>query len=238
MKWECVSSRYLVCGGLAAVFALVGGCGASVDAAAKSDVDRQVAAIKNRDQVYQAPTSDEPKPLAVGQWARYRTRDEDGKPGIVTYKIVGEEQGALWYEAEQQSYHGEQVTLILVKIGDRTDPASFDVLNFKVKSDGRVQEYPPELVGMMKALWKPVLDNLVIRWQGLPQEDATVPAGRFTSCYRRKSTVSFAGMSRTSDTWAHPDVPLSGAVKSVGVDKPFSMELIAFGETGAHSALR
>lgn len=237
MEWESVSSTYTCRGALAAVFALVAGCGASIDATAKSDVDRQMAAIQNRDQAYEAPTSDEPRPLAVGQWARYRMRDEDGNPSIVTYKIVGQEQGAHWYEVEQQSYHGENVTLILVKIGDRNDPASFDVLQFKTKTDGRVQEYPPEVVGMMKSMWKPVLDNLVIRWKGMPQENAKVPAGSFAACYRRKTTVSFAGMSRTSDSWAHPDVPLSGAVKSVGVDKPFSMELVAFGETGARSAM-
>ena len=38
-----------------------------------------------------------------------------------------------------------------------------------------------------------------------------------------------------SDSWAHPAVPLSGTVKSVGIDKPYTMELVAFGTTGAMS---
>ena len=37
------------------------------------------------------------------------------------------------------------------------------------------------------------------------------------------------------DSWSHPAVPLSGAVRSQGVDHPFTMELAAFGTSGAVS---
>jgi len=38
-----------------------------------------------------------------------------------------------------------------------------------------------------------------------------------------------------ADTWSHPAVPLTGTVRSQGVDRPFTMELVAFGLSGATS---
>jgi hypothetical protein len=38
-------------------------------------------------------------------------------------------------------------------------------------------------------------------------------------------------------SWSHPAVPLSGMVKSQGIDSPTTMELVAFGESGAKSEL-
>jgi hypothetical protein len=38
-------------------------------------------------------------------------------------------------------------------------------------------------------------------------------------------------------SWSHPAVPLSGMVRSEGIDKPSSMELVAFGQSGAVSEL-
>ena len=38
-------------------------------------------------------------------------------------------------------------------------------------------------------------------------------------------------------SWSHAAVPLSGLVRSQGLDKPTTMELVAFGMTGAVSEL-
>jgi hypothetical protein len=38
-------------------------------------------------------------------------------------------------------------------------------------------------------------------------------------------------------SWSHPAVPLSGMVRSVGIDRPNTMELVAFGLSGAVSEL-
>jgi hypothetical protein len=35
----------------------------------------------------------------------------------------------------------------------------------------------------------------------------------------------------------HPVVPISGLVKSTGLDRPTSMELVGFGETGGTSEI-
>ena len=42
-------------------------------------------------------------------------------------------------------------------------------------------------------------------------------------------------MSSTSDVWWHPEVPINGLVKAVGVGEPTTTELVDFGHEGARS---
>jgi len=74
-------------------------------------------------------------------------------------------------------------------------------------------------------------------WQGLPQEGATVPAGTFAGCFRARTEASWGPWHSANMSWSHPAVPLSGLVKSQGIDRPTSMELVGFGLTGATSEL-
>ena len=76
---------------------------------------------------------------------------------------------------------------------------------------------------------------LVINWQGLPQESAAVPAGKFDGCFKARTDAQWGPWRSVADSWSHPAVPLSGAVRSQGVDRPFTMELAAFGTSGAVS---
>jgi len=62
-----------------------------------------------------------------------------------------------------------------------------------------------------------------------------VPAGSFEGCYRARTDAQWGPFRSASDSWAHPSVPLSGTVRSLGVDKPYTMELVAFGTSGATS---
>jgi hypothetical protein len=89
---------------------------------------------------------------------------------------------------------------------------------------------------MMQSMYKSAVSMLVVNWQGVPQEDASVGAGHFSACYRVRTDAQWAGFRVVSDSWSHPAVPLSGMVKSKGVDKPTTMELVAFGTSGAVSA--
>jgi hypothetical protein len=209
----------------------------SVNNAAKADVDRRIAALSAKNVDYPAPTVAEPLPLAVGQWATFKQTDQDGKPSIVTYKIVGEQDGAFWYETSMDTYFGHSAIKMLLFVGNRRDPNTFDVRAYFTKNtDGTVQEMPPATLSMVRSSFQWVLDNLVIRWDQYPQEDVQVIGGRFASAYRGRSTVQFAGMSATSDVWFHPAVPINGAVKNVGVDRPnMTMELIDFGQSGAQT---
>jgi hypothetical protein len=94
---------------------------------------------------------------------------------------------------------------------------------------------PPGVMPMMQSMYKNAVSMLVVNWQGMPQEDVVVPAGHFAGCYRIRTDAQWAGFRSVSDSWSHPAVPLSGMVRSKGVDKPTSMELVAFGLSGAVS---
>jgi hypothetical protein len=125
---------------------------------------------------------------------------------------------------------------MLVAFGNRMDPGQIEIRAMKTKdTKGRINELPPGMMPMMQSLYKSAVSMLVVSWQGMPQEDATVPAGRFTGCFRTRTDAQWAGFRTVSDAWAHPAVPISGMVKSQGVDRPYTMELVAFGLTGAVS---
>jgi hypothetical protein len=222
---------------LAAALAALGSSGhPSINNAAKADLDRRVSTMQQNPRSIAAPTAFEPMPLAVGQWATFKQVDSEQKPSIVTYKIVGEQEGAFFYEMSIDSYYGHSAVRMLVAIGDRRDPKSVDIRAVTMKNtDGRVQEMPPSVIGMMKSTYGSMVDQLTISWQNLPQEDTQVIGGTFAGCFKTRATVDFAGQSSTSDGWFHPAVPVNGMVKSVGVDRPMTMELVDYGTEGAQS---
>jgi hypothetical protein len=220
----------------AAVASLGSSAHPSINDAAKADVDRRVGALQPNARVVPPPTVAEPMPLAVGQWATFKQTDSDGKPAIVSYKIVGMQDGAYWYEMSMDTYYGHSAMRMLVAVGDRRDPRSIDIRAVISKDyQGRVQEMPPSMLGMMKSSYGSMVDQLTITWDQLPQEDTQVTAGTFAACYKTRSTVELMGQSTTSDAWFHPAVPVNGMVRSVGVDRPMTMELIDFGVEGAAS---
>ena len=211
-------------------------CGPSIDQASKRDIDQRLARLNIGSERFARPTGMEPKPLAVGQWVEYRTIDEDGKPGLMKQMITGQEGNAYWYELISQSYSGRTAMRILLSFGDRKNPDTFDIKAVRIKdNNGEITDYPPAMLGILRSTWNGVLESLVIRWEGLPQEDATAPAGTFEGCWKGRSKASWGPYSATSTVWSHTNVPISGAVKTVGEDKQFTMELIAFGDTGAQS---
>lgn len=211
-------------------------CTPSINQAAKSDLDRRMVAMTPSDRQVEAPTSQAPPPLAVGQWITVRQIDKEQRPSLSTYKIVGADGDAYWVELTIDSYFGSSGMRMLVAFGDRTDPGRFELrAAFTRDNDGNVNEAPPPLLSMMRSTFQPVLDSLVVRWNDLPQADAAVIAGRFAGCYHGRSTIAVAGMSSTSDVWWHPGVPINGLVKAVGVGEPTSSELVDFGFEGATS---
>jgi hypothetical protein len=216
----------------------LGACSPSVNQAYKSSIDQRVATLHPSGQKYDAPAAPEPMPLSVGQWSRYKLVDNEGHPGFISYSVVGEQAGAYWIEMLHESYTSRQVTLMLVDFGDRRDPSTVDVKEMKQKlDDDSVTELPSSMLGLMKPMWGPFVDALIVDWREKPQEAAEAPAGAFDGCYRVQATIAFAGKSWTSESWSHPAVPINGAVKTRGVDNPSAMDLIEFGMTGAKSEL-
>ena len=145
------------------------------------------------------------------------------------YSVVGQQGNAYWFETTQESYYHRNDIRLLIAIGDRRDPATYDVQNFAMRTDGKLQDYPPGMLGLFKSLYKPIVDNLVVNWVNLPREGVRVAAGEFESCFKQRASFSFGPYRQTSDGWSHPSVPINGLVRSVGVDKPITMELVAFG---------
>jgi hypothetical protein len=211
------------------------GCGASINDAYKADVDRRVSALHGTGTSYPAVDGFEPMPLAVGQWIEFKVVDDKHNPSFMKYSVVGEQGGAFWIETIHKNYYHTSETRMLVAFGDRSDPATYDVRAFEMRTDGKGQDYPPGMLGLLKSLYKPILNNLVVNWKNLPREDAKVIAGDFAGCFKQRTSVSFGPYDQTSDGWSHPSVPINGMVRSEGVDKPFKMELIAFGTAGAKS---
>ena len=218
---------------------VVFGCGPSVDPAAKADIDGRVAALRSgAGPAVPAPTGFDPMPFAVGQRVQYKMVNDSGEPSFLTQKVVGQESGAWWIESVMEGYHGKTVQKMLVVFGSRTDPAQIEIRAAKTRdARGNVNELPPSVMPMVQSLYKSVVASLVMSWQGLPQAPTAVPAGNFDGCFHTQGQVQFAGFKSTAESWSHPAVPLSGLVRSKGIDHPTTMELIAFGMSGATSEL-
>jgi hypothetical protein len=213
-------------------------CGPRIDAAAKADIDRRVAALAPSGQMFPAPSGLAPKPIVVGQWTQHKLTNEKGEVSLLTYKVVGVEGDAVWIEMANEGYYGKTVTKILLAIGDRMSPSTMEIRAVKMKDkNGKLTELQGPMIQLMRSLWQGSVNMLAVSWQGLPQENMAVIAGNFILCFKARTDASWGAWRSVSTTWMHPAVPLSGLVKSVGVDKPVTMELVGFGETGAVSEI-
>jgi len=215
-------------------------CGPSIDPAAKADIDRRVSVLQPGANVVAAPAPglQAPMPFAVGQWTQYKLTDDKHEPSFLTQKIVGQQGDAIWLETVTDTYSGRTIQKILFAIGNRMDPSTVEVRAVIMKDPkGRVQEIPPPAISLMQSTYRGLLSALIVSWQGLPQEGATVPAGRFEGCFKARTDAQWGPWRSVADSWAHPAVPLSGTVRSQGVDRPFTMELTGYGTSGATSEL-
>lgn len=93
------------------------GCGSAIDRGAKDDLDRRLALLRTSTNSFERPAEAGPLPLRAGQWVQYRVVDEQGRPSLVTHKIVGEQSGALWIEVVTDSYAGREIVKMLVAFG-------------------------------------------------------------------------------------------------------------------------
>ena len=219
-------------------FAILLGCGASVDPAMQASIDKQVSALQQQSTTYPRPAAEMPPPLSPSQWVRVKSVDSDGRPSFITSKIVGQAGSATWVETVLESYAGRSIVKMLVDFGDRTDPEKIDIqgLIVKLKDHAPVDYSQNPMLGIVKGTYKGIVKNFVIRWHGLPQETRTTFAGTFSDCFKGTSEVSFGPITRSGIAWYHPSVPINGAVAFHG-DRGDTQELVAFGMTGAVSEL-
>ena len=209
-------------------------CGPSIDPAAKADIDGRIAALQSAGGTIPAPSTFQPLPLAAGQWSQYKMLDDKLQPSFLTYKVLGEEGGAFWIETLHESYYGRTAQKMLLAFGSRTDPTQVEIRAVvTLDKRGNINPMPPAMMPMLQSMFRGAVSALVINWAGMPQESADVPAGRFDGCVRARSEAQWGPWKSTADSWHHPAVPLSGLVRSQGIDHPFTMELVAFGMSGA-----
>ncbi|HVR61332.1 MAG TPA: hypothetical protein VMU50_05500 [Polyangia bacterium] len=214
------------------------GCSPSVDPAARADIDRRVAALGTPGQNYGAPTGFAPMPFQTGQWTTHKLVDQDGRPSFMTYKIVGEDGGAFWLETVTETYGGRSVTKLLVAIPNRMDLGSVDIRAAAFKDHkGNVTRFDGPTLAIVRNTYRSIVSTLVVSWQGLPQENVAVAAGEFAGCFKTRTDATWGPWHAASTAWSHAAVPLSGLVKSQRIDRPSTMELVAFGLAGAQPEL-
>jgi hypothetical protein len=216
----------------------LGGCGPSINKAAKADIDYRIGAMVPSDAVFPMPAAPGPKPLAKGQWTLYKVTSEKGQPWLLTYKIVSDDEGgAFWVEVANESYYGKTVNKLLLAMGDRSNPATMEIRAVKMKDkQGKVTELDAPTLARMRPLFAPSMSMLAVSWQGLPQESVNVVAGNFTSCFKAMTDASWGVWRAMATSWMHPTVPISGLVKSVVIGRSMTIELVGFGD-GATSEI-
>jgi hypothetical protein len=221
--------------------AAIGGCGGSVDRAAKADVDRRIAAIRPPSNTVPFSGSPAPMPLSSGQWALYKLTKRGAAPSFVMYRILGKEAGAFWWEVESVGYTGRGGMRVLMTVGRPTDSRLLQIDEIRALmvrgKDGRMVTPAPSVLPVVQRTFAPAFSALVTDWKGLPQEAVNVPAGKFEGCFRRRSVTDWGGVHGVSDTWSQPAVPIFGIVSSRAIDEAYDMALVGFGPDNGPSSL-
>ncbi|MBX3183100.1 MAG: hypothetical protein KIT72_17060 [Polyangiaceae bacterium] len=174
-----------------------------------------------------------PLPIAVGQWARYKSTQGGGT--TLTYRVTGEESGAHWIDISTQGSSGEATVSMLMSFELGRDYDSLNVKRAKVKlPDGKEHQ-------VSGVLLKPVLQGLrgqlgalgYVSFEKMEKEDVTVPAGRFPGSYYRDLDVKVYGIASKGRAWHHSSVPIAALVKTETVTQGerVVIELEAYGLT-------
>lgn len=180
-----------------------------------------------------------PTPFAVGQWTTHHFLAADGSVETeMTYKIVGEQDGAWWFEVELSGTSDVGVRLLL-GIGDRFDPDSADIREAVVRMPGgRLQRFGGATMAAVRSQYAHLVRALTVRWtEDLEREDIVVPAGRFLGCLERDNgELRFGRYDGRGTTWNHSAVPISAMVRMHG-DDGTRIVLADFGLTGAEATM-
>jgi hypothetical protein len=181
------------------------------------------------------PKTVEALPIREGQWVRFDIDDGKGNgKRKFSYAVIGKEGDAHWLDVMVEQPTGAVSVQILVSIPDRNDASQVKIKKFKVKlPTGQVQTFSGATVAAAQQQFKSFMARFAIpKFAGLPQEDVTVPAGRFRGCYKRTEKVELLGLKDESSVWNHTAVPIMAMVKLVSKDGT-TFELTGYGLTGA-----
>lgn len=217
----------------------VSACGPMVDSAAKADLDRQLSQIKTSEETYAPAESFLPMAFVVGQWTEHRITYETGATALVTYKLVGQQDGAFWLETVSESYQGRDVTKMLVALRAGRDPAGMEIRALRTKKGNEAPvDVDAAALPSVREQYRSSLDLLATSFDTDQKDDVRVPAGHFIGCYKVQTAGPWGPWHSPSVVCSHPSVPLSGVVRAHVVgNKARVMELVGFGLSGAESEL-
>ena len=170
------------------------------------------------------------KPV-VGQWSEYKMVASGDSPVTMRISIVGEEDGAFWYETVLTPDEGERVISKMLVLGDPDDPSGIKRMIVK-SGDEPAMEMPMQMMKMMEGMGmekpepvgEPEADEGVqADMAEVGVESITVPAGTFEATH-----IHTASGEDSFDAWVSPKVGPYGVVKSKGGD--FEMTLMGYGD--------
>jgi hypothetical protein len=177
-------------------------------------------------------------PPVVGSWAEYRSIDGSGQISRDLQKVVGEEGGAYWIESENEAPSGKTVVKSLIWAADWNQPSNVEIRRSIMQPNGEAPtELPVALLGTLASSLANDFGLSASPSTNGPVEAVAVPAGRFEARKVASEGVPLPFIGDTATTvWFHAAVPVSGMVRSESADGHRS-ELVAFGESGAKSAI-
>jgi len=224
---------------LSVLFFTMISCGPSINLAYKKSIDSKLSAVNPSGRTVSVPTSPKIIPLAVGQWVTWKEIDQDGHPSIVTFKIVGQDGDAFWFERSSETYFAKTAVRYLVTIKVNGADSGVTLHRYMIKDEeGNISEIPQQNLSIMRSMGTintNAFDSGSYKWGAAKSEDITVMAGTFKGAYNFSAEIKFGPWSYDTVSWGHPAVPINGVVKSESKDKKYRIELIDFGETGATS---
>lgn len=219
-------------------------CAPSIREDLKKEIDGLLLSHQSSTKVYENSSGITIKPWKVGQWALFKSTNDDGKVSIRKVSLTSKEGSAYWLETTTTTYFDKSHAAILIDGYDMKDYSKIRILKIKIKDEkGKVTELQPDqlkMAGGFDAIVQTIKHSIN---QGIT-ETMSVPAGVFKNAKKVHVTVQGegpVGFASEADVWYHYEVPIYGWFRSVSSGKALWIqtstldELLAFGDTGATS---
>lgn len=222
------------------ILALVVGvmaCSPSINPAMKDSIDTRLSVVQSSPNQYDATTTG--AGYVAGSWLKYKTLDEQGHPGIVTYKLLASEGNLHTIETIAETYYNRSNTYLELSYEIGAPIGTLEIRRAITQiDDGAVSESSSMELSIMGSMYRSMAGQLFYREQETGTSSAEVIAGQFAGCTEKDSTLRFGPVSYSAHSWHHGAVPMHGMVRSERSDgKPGITELMSFGTTGAQSEL-
>jgi hypothetical protein len=213
-------------------------CGPTIDPAARADLERHLEQIQTSEETFPPAESYSPMAFVVGQWTEYRITDDKGRKSLITSKLIGQEEGAYWFEVVNETPEGREAAKMLVAMPGGRDPAGMEIRSlFLKKGKALPVVVDPGSLPALRAKFRGALDLFAITAETQEKDDVRVPGGHFIGCYLIETAGAWGPWKVPAEVCTHPSVPLSGIVRAQPIGVNGLLELVGFGVTGAESEM-